>query len=259
MASGYIDPSKLTSPTEKEDIAESLGISTSVVSAAGRLLFIFGHKALRREPVTSTQISKIYVDSKFNRSEFGKNKSNDGNATIRRLLGSWAKVARNDDSLARTVECHASGCTIQEPHYLCCRRDTSWNVYYMREHIWEFLYGNPEEWSERTTLLFNRVVVNDPNLLFDDADNAMVTTNDDDMETIVSTEEPLQVQEQDLFLQQPSFSFNAMPTEVVHDYVTPRQLTYGEKMDKIDELWEQLFPTRIIKHSDEFFAGPSIF
>lgn len=257
MASGYIDPSKLTSPTEKEDIAASLGISTSEVSAAGRLLFIFGHPAVRREPVTSTQLSKIYVDSKFNRSEFGKNKSNDGNATIRRLLGSWAKTARTNESLVRTLECHATGCTVQTPHRLCCRRDTSWNVYYMREHVWDSLYGNSKaSWSELTTLLFKRVVVNDPNLLFDDADNDMITTNDDVMESIVSTEEPLQEQEPDLFVQQPSFSF---PSEVVYDHVAPMELTYGEKMDQIDELWEQLFPTRIIKHSDEFFAGPSIF
>lgn len=251
MTSGCVDPLNLTTVPEKEDIAASLGISTSVVSAAGRLLLIFGHEALRREPVTSTQLSKIYVDSKFNRGEFGKNKYKDGNSTIRRLLSTWAKVARGDDSLVRTVECHASGCTVQEPHYLCCRRDTSWNVYYMREHIRDLLYGNPEAWSERTTLLFNRVVINDPNLLFDDADNVMITTNDDVMETIVSTEE--QQPSDDMFVQQ-SYSF---PT---HNYTAPpRQLTHGEKMDKIDELWEELFPMRIIKHSEELFTGPSIF
>lgn len=248
-----LDPSK-SFVTEKEEIAASLGISISEVSAAGRLLFIFGHEAVRREPVTSTQLSKIYVDSKFNRSEFGKNKSNDGNATIRRILGSWAKTARDNTALVRTLECNATGCALQDPHRLCCRRDTAWNVYYMREHIWESLYGNPNAWNERTTALFRRVIVTDPNLLFDDAENDKITTNDDEMEGVVTEMEQAFDKQHELFEQ---FAISLPPPNtLVH--ITPKQLTYGEKMDQLDELWEQVFPMSFIQNAHELFSSPSI-
>lgn len=242
--SGYVDPTavpQVPDISEKEDIAQCLGITVDEVTSAGRLLFIFGHRLVRREPITSSQMSKIYVESKFNRREFGKNRSNDSNATIRRLLSTWSKSTRSIESLARSKECCASGCTIYEPHRLCARRDNTWIVYFMRPSVWESLYSNMDTWSDRVKEIFNKVTITDPNLTFFDAENEMVYNVDaEDLPTSThqETHGPItQVREE--FTE---FGADTYQPEFIPQAPVKKAQSVFTLLDEQDKLWEQFFP-----------------
>jgi len=254
VMTGYVDPTAVPQApviSEKEDIAQCLGVSTEEVTAAGRLLFIFGHRLIRREPVTSSQLSKIYVESKFSRREFGKNKNNDSNATVRRLLSTWCNFTKNIETLARTKECCASGCTVYEPHRLCTRRDNSWNVYFMRPFVWEELYADMDSWSDRVKEIFDKVTITDPNLTFFDAENEMVYNVENEMVYNVEAEDTTTTQHHESLTKETGDSFGAqslfissappLPPPAPAPHVES-EFARTEKLQ--DDLWEQLFPFR---------------
>jgi hypothetical protein len=205
----------------RAELAKLFRVSENEVNAAGKLLLIFGHHLLRFEPVSASQLTEVYLESKFNTREFGHNKQNDRNSTVRRLLATWSKYTREtgDPTLQRNVECEVSGCVVHGAHRLCSRRERKCSVYYMRGFVWEYLYQAGA--NALMARMLKKVVITDPNLTFEDADNHVAIVYKEDKK---------------------DEEFDIPTTKCLEPLPVVNTQSFLENQDRNDALFDELFP-----------------